>query len=173
MVSHARAEYLLATEIHDVTSARIVGVTQMFPKLFCTQIAQYRDFPACIGAGDLCELIQRKTQDAYAGPASTGASEHLAFRICRLPKRPTGVGNGSGPATRSIRLPADLSLECGCHWQAPCALHKFGCTVHRGRDGLRRHSGMADGHQSPGADHASSDNTYNTCVVSALHRAEP
>ena len=39
MMSDASAKYLLATEVHDVASAGIVGATQMLAKLFFTEIA--------------------------------------------------------------------------------------------------------------------------------------
>jgi hypothetical protein len=75
MMSGASAKNLLATEIDDVASTRIVGATQMLPKLFFTEIAQDCNFPDRIGPGDLRQFVQREAQDAHACPAPTRASQ--------------------------------------------------------------------------------------------------
>jgi hypothetical protein len=75
MVPNAGTKYLLATEVHDVTPARIVRTAQMLPKLFFTEIAQDCNFPDRIGPGDLRQFVQREAQDAHACPAPTRASQ--------------------------------------------------------------------------------------------------
>jgi hypothetical protein len=64
MMSNTSPENLRAIEIHDVASTRIVGVAQMLQKLVLAEITQDRDFPACVGPGDLGQFVKRETQDA-------------------------------------------------------------------------------------------------------------
>jgi hypothetical protein len=85
MMSEASAKYLLATEVYDIASAQIVGAAHMLAKLAFIEIAQDRNFPACVGPRDFRQLIQCEAQDAYAGPAATGAGQYLPSVLASSP----------------------------------------------------------------------------------------
>lgn len=101
-MSDARAKYLLATEVYDIASARIVGATHMFAKLVFIEIAQDRTFPACVGPGDFRKLVQCEAQNAYAGPAATGAGQYLSLCARSLPKGAIRISDGGRSTTRPI-----------------------------------------------------------------------
>jgi hypothetical protein len=95
----------------------------MFAKLVFIEIAQDRHFPACVGPSDFRQLVQCEAQDAYAGPAATGAGQHLSLCASFLSEGPIRICDGGRSTTRPIGLPANFSLERSGHRQSPCAVY--------------------------------------------------
>jgi hypothetical protein len=70
VMADTRAENLLAVEIQNVPSARVVRPDQVLPKFLGAEIAKHGHLSTCSHLGDLGEFVEGQSHDANACPAS-------------------------------------------------------------------------------------------------------